>query len=869
MTTLNTMAQTWSDMTQNIVMSNSVLSHPSSRTHGGICGRTKWLYVTLPDGDTIIDPTMGFYRNPPPHAECRWSTDHGRKPATFFDPNHLQMPTRDLTKWDDAKLVKLQVELTEKYWEDMKTLVRPETFEDLYKYFDSATLWMNGAYNLWNLINMLVTEAHRRWPDVLHDWKNTIDIFVNDFLYVRPGFQYNQAVLLQWDGLQDPIELRFDRWFYDEINAGLDLLQQNMVREALICQYTYLTGTEPGVPQYFPCYPRPVVNIPSTAVTNTIEVASQPVAVAPANTAAEQLPIRSASSAPERFMPAASTATKPPVILHTSPPSAPLTRIPEEPATVKSGEMTNNVATEMNDTTAQTKATITEAQKPVPEIVTNIATTPRKSTHRDRKDSNGSTDKLFFNPQLPQPSSEHLTVKGRHLSISSAPNEESEPMLVGADATSQKRIASEAPPTLNSESAQQVTQSLAPGVHAAVKNGRQGPWRGSRKSPPSNGPTQQCPTFNTPMCRPTQSMLHQGPTMGPSPSRPSQQMMPTFGPPNAMAQPPPAFVPNPPNMQPGPTAGSMSHGPPPPQPGMGTCMPPVVPQMGAFQEQLPMAPPQMGQPPFDHAQGPPRNIPPPFMGSQYQGAPIYQPNGYIHRPEHHHHSNIHANGVKPNLGKDFGKRDNRRNSVQSNGSRKVRDDPIHGAIYALGQPRRTSNASSGHRSSIANKFKQDYGRGRSASFCNNSWTTQCQFNDLHEKTFHECPCSRCEEATRSVYIKARGVTTQSFPQRSILKHFAKFAPATVIPQKSSDCAVVYVLSFSSICFRTDGCSNQVYFQISQRCRRHLCSPRSMRQPGQVYSGVGKAELGLVSAVLEALHLTGHVHEPHRPSTPPD
>lgn len=762
-------------------MNNSILSHASSSNQGGICGRTKWLYVTLPDGDTVIDPTMGFYRNPPPNAECRWSTDHGRKAPIFFDPSNLPMPPRKLTKWDDAKLAKLQVELTEKYWEDMKTLVRPETFEDLYKYFDSATLWMNGAYNMWNLINMLVTEAHRRWPDVLHDWKNTIDVFVNDFIHITPGYQYNQAVLLQWDGLQDPIELSFDRWFYDEINTGLDLLQQNMVREALICQYTYLTGTDPTVPQYFPCYPRPVVNMPSTAVNNAIEVASQPVAVVPANTAAGQLPNRSASSAPECFVPTASSPTKQPVILHTSAPSAPLTSIPEEPAIVQTDAKTNNGAVEMNDETAKNEAMATDAQSSVPEIITDKASPLRESILRDRKDSNGSTDKLFFNPQLPQPSSEYLNVKGRHLSISSAPDEESKPMLAGADATSQKRIASEAPPTLNGEPAQQVTQSLGPGVHAAVKIGRQGPWQGSRTFALSNGPTQQRPSCNAPTYRPVQSMLHQGSAMGPSPSHPSQQMMPTFGP-------------NPPSMQPDPTAGFVPRGPPPlHQSGMG--MPPVVQTMSAFQEQLRMAPPPMCQPRFDQTQGPPMNTPPPFMESQHQGAPTYQPNGYIHRPEHYNNGNIHGSGDKSHSRQGSGKRDNRRNSIQSNGSRKIRDDPIHGAIYALRQPRKMSSASLGRRSSVANGFTQDQVKARSAPSCNNAWAHKLSFIDLQIRIFHECSCARCEEASRSIYIKTRGPTDQTDPRGSVLRHFAKLTPAAVRQQKNlGSLLVTYVFA---------------------------------------------------------------------------
>lgn len=737
-------------MTDNLIMMNSSAFHPPSE--GGWIRRTRWTYVKLPNGDTIIDPLMGFYRDPPREALCLWSTNYGRRMPVFFNKNDLRMPWRKLTKWDDEKLLRVGAEYTAKFWSDMRYLVRPDTFEDLYRYFDSATLWMNGAYNMWNLINMLVTQAHERWPAVLADWKACIDSFVQDCLHARPGYEHNLQVLRQWDGEKDMLEhaWSFHDWPYDEINATFDLQQQDMVREALICQYIneyrdQYNAQQCSPPQYYPYYPRPDANMPDVPVMATGEADPHTVIARAGPLVVSSVPINTA-------LPTTPAVTEQEIVSRTArPTSGSLTSIPEELATSKSDAM----ATEASDMTTKTEVIAGNAsQEPIPEIVTKDATPPRDNAIHDRKDSDGSTDRLFFDPQ---PSSGHLEAQSRQLSISSAPGAELEPMLNESDMSAQKRIASEAPPAMSSQPSSKPSQQKPKGKN---KNRKQGSGSESRKEHSGNAP----------MYHPGQQSQQQGlppPHMRPRGPHPSQQVMSTIGPQQGQMPPPTLFPPGQPGMLVGPS-GFMPHNQPPPPPDMPFTRPPMVP----LYDQVPMPPPHVGQSQFGHPnEGPLPTMPymnmhPPFTGPQHRGPVVQQPNSYIQQLEH---QNNHKQGR--------GSLDNRRNSIKSTGSRKVRDDPIHGAVYALPQPRKINHASYNRQSSNTNPAHHT---STGLSSCKNSWFEKSleprHFNRL---LFNDCSCGRCDEATRGVYVRACAPPDPSDPEGNIARHFAKFEPVAV------------------------------------------------------------------------------------------
>lgn len=251
--------------------------------------------------------------------------------------------------------------------------------------------------------------------------------------------------------------------------------------------------------------------------------------------------------------------------------------------------------------------------------------------------------------------------------------------------------------------------------------------------------------------------------MGPPP--PHQQMMPPYGPHNGMQQQPPAgFIPpTPPHGMPPHSNAFTSQGPPPP----GTGMPPMGPPGVPFQNQFTMPQPRMDMPPFNNTQGHPMNAPLQYTTQQNVAVPIYQPNGYIAQSQN-----------KP--GAPNGNRQNsRRGSTNSIASRKLRDDPLHGPVYAM-NPRKNSNASSGRsqrKLSSANP-EQRMPQG-SRTQCVNTQQYQ-QPGSLFEQLYDECPCPRCAEASRSVFVKHDTSSLGENGVRDVLmRYFAAWSPTCV------------------------------------------------------------------------------------------
>lgn len=794
---------TWSNVTQNLVLANTVTSHPSANFQGGWNGRTKWVYVETADGERIIDPVVAFYRDPPPDAKCLWSTDHGRQAPVFFEKHALTLPPRNLILWRDDKLSSVAQQYQQKYWEDLKYLVRPEKFEDLYKYFDSATLWENGAYNLWNLVNMLLTTAHQRWPQVVAEWKHRIDNWVSDYVHVRPGWQHNQAVLREWNGMQDPLELAnaFLDWNYEEVNEILDLQQQDMLREALISQYRVITGVQYSPPQFYPRYPRPAcrminsLNDPTHATIPQPVVATKAIVVActPAKPTSAQLLIPTLPSRSDPDVPSTTAGHNESVAPRQSSPSVPLNSIPEEPSLAITGTRTIDVSDKPSaDSTANTEAEIaltvapTTGSKatreipsqvcqtpmkeatPIPEIATKVVTPPSGTTTiiPDRSISDGGSG--ICKPQ-PQPTSDCHQSQGHKpsLSVSSAPNRDSESLASGTDASSgkRKRVAGDAP---ERKSLQKPTSMTGLGPFDAdkglgVDDGRRGL--------PMHGQMKNKQVGNGAKHRPDQQMQQQGPPpvkLSPHGAHLPQQIQPPFAPTHSIAQIHTQFIPSPSSMIS--DAASFVPGPPPAQSMAPMMRPPIMP----FQDQVPMPAQHHGQPPFDPQFGQPIGMrQPPLMGPQHRAPPMYQDNGYVRQPPYYNNGDSdHFNYMQVR-----GSQGRRRSSAASSLSRsKVRDDPIHGAVYAMGQSRKASRSSSGGRRPSFGPMAHQ-GNANPRLHCRNSWAKDFEY-PLFDQVFNECPCVRCEEASRSVYIKIRGPVRDDVVDM-VKTHFSKYNPIAV------------------------------------------------------------------------------------------
>jgi hypothetical protein len=167
----------------------------------------------------------------------------------------------------------------------------------------------------------------------------------------------------------------------------------------------------------------------------------------------------------------------------------------------------------------------------------------------------------------------------------------------------------------------------------------------------------------------------------------------------------------------------------------------------SFQNQMPMYhSSSMGESQFGHPQPSSTSAATHYIGQQNIGAPMYQPNGYI--PQMQKQAR-HDKGDKKK------RQDDRGDSMNSIGSRnkKIRDDPIHGPVYAL-KSCKDSHIKSGRKSSNSDgstgiKSKQLLSNPNLA--CRNQ-----QVDIRNPKTcfgFVDCPCLRCLKSTRSLYVK--------------------------------------------------------------------------------------------------------------------
>lgn len=723
------MPHEWAILNGNLLVDNSAALMDGS---GGYHHNVRWTYVHM-DGGVIIDPHVGFYRNPPPNAKCRWSTNYGEREPHNFNKNMLTMPGRELWLWNDNKLKTVADQYKQKFWKDLKTLERPKTFLDLYEYFDAGTLWYAGAYNLWNLMNMLVTEAHQRWPAVLDHWKDEIEQWVHGLLYEWEGFEHNQNALQKWDQRGDPlVDVEFNEMF----NVGFDKLgpaETTILRDVLINHFYLLTGQVPhvGLPSY-PYYPRPFDNVatPPVRPPPAVAVSSNGSSSKAIVIASSDIPKRSTTKSPSRQASLHNPREENHSPQQPSPPAS-LTSIPEEagPETVKPCSPAEKIEA--------TKEDVSETA--IPKVVTDAGSVQADPAIRDRKDSNGSLDAMFFHPSQPI----RLEVSDRQLSTRSAPDQPSESML--------GTVAAKKSPAKPHHQKQTPAKSSSPSNLSKFKGkGKQSPWRLQRRSPPRHT---SCPPYH-----PTGATPPRNKNTG----LPSH--VPSAGVPNNLP-PHPGTVSGPPGPPPYPQQGGfLPLGPPPP---FGAGIGPVVGHAMPFQNQLPMQQhPPMGQQNFNQGISP----------QQPMGFPNTTPPFQQHGVQDFQARHNTSNGSFPG-----GQRSSRRNSNASSASRKVRDDPVHGAIYSLREsgPRKNSNGSSSRRPTVV------------GIQCNNTDLQSRPINQLFSQRFRECPCPVCDEATRSIYVKGLTLNPQVHQVREMLfMYFGYLAPLAVMPKRHSHEAVV-------------------------------------------------------------------------------
>ncbi|KAK7716682.1 hypothetical protein SLS63_011107 [Diaporthe eres] len=675
--------------------------------------RTEWYYVRDRNDMMLIDPIVGFYFNPPPNAKCRWSTDNGARPPQPLTKG-IPLPPRNLVLWDDKRLESEAARIREKRWDEMKTLVAPQRFEDLYEYFDSATLYFSGVVNLWNLINLLANDARHNWREVEKQVATECNNWVLDWLEALPGSASNRESLVKWNQKSDILTAVTSQFDWENDLKALDLVGQNFLRECFLYHFERLTGKKPDVARFY-------------------------------THAAESKP----TSARKPMMAAAGTTSKASTI---------------EPQPIKEAE--------------------------------------------DVSESNDRKDKIEDDFLTNQDLADRVQITARQLSSQSTPGERQESMLNPFTNDIPPRAVSATDTAGVSQPAHRLQHTFSERSATIPRNmyGNKASFRGPPRSPQGYGPNrQQIPANMLPFSG-ERSFLQQRAPIGPSKQ---QHMGQAFGPPNnGMQPPPPGFIP------PTSTQGVPSNpdGFPPPAKGlqMDGAMEPILglPTM-EFQNQMPVRPPHMEPPQLSHPEAPHMSMPPQYMGQQNVGVPVYHPmyqaNGYIHQSQ-------------KQLVRDKGNKkrrpDDRRDSINSNGSRsKVRDDPIHGPVYAL-KSRKDSNTPTGPQSS-----NSDGCLVMDSTLPSSKPNLECKNNRQREKYkkvhhyFVDCPCPRCVRASKSLFIRHDKLPVDKV-QPALLQYLGGWGAVKVNVQGEGHASIVVfnsdhdaVRAMQDLCSRPNGGRN--------------------------------------------------------------
>ncbi|KAI1500012.1 hypothetical protein F5X99DRAFT_260760 [Biscogniauxia marginata] len=112
------------------------------------------------------EPPAGFFTNPPKNAKAIFSTCRGTKLFRTVD-NPTQ--ERQGYYWWAAQIQLTCDEIRRNFFSECKYLQPPSNYWDLYQYFDAHDIYHRGAQNLWNVINHLIYENTIVLADLLKD----------------------------------------------------------------------------------------------------------------------------------------------------------------------------------------------------------------------------------------------------------------------------------------------------------------------------------------------------------------------------------------------------------------------------------------------------------------------------------------------------------------------------------------------------------------------------------------------------------------------------------------------------------------------------------------------------------------------------
>ncbi|KAM0202353.1 hypothetical protein ACHAPA_011558 [Fusarium lateritium] len=141
---------------------------------------------------------VGFYNNPRIEAGAVFSTQNGARPFRYVE--HL-LPQRRIHLWSKDEIQSVCNSLRKLYWENMKMMRKPYSWDSLWLYFDACDIYNYGALNLWNVLSQLFDENRLIYVDVAKEKAIETGRWADQWL----GGGDNYKKLLQWDETKGPV----------------------------------------------------------------------------------------------------------------------------------------------------------------------------------------------------------------------------------------------------------------------------------------------------------------------------------------------------------------------------------------------------------------------------------------------------------------------------------------------------------------------------------------------------------------------------------------------------------------------------------------------------------------------------------------
>ncbi|KAF4978495.1 hypothetical protein FZEAL_5141 [Fusarium zealandicum] len=141
---------------------------------------------------------IGFFTNPRTNARAIFSTLNGQRQFRRLD--HL-LPRRRIHLWTADEIQSVCNSLRKVFWDHMKTMQQPYSWDSLWTYFDAFDLYHYGAMNLWNVVKTLCDENAIIYTDLTKELAIHIGHWADGWL----ASEANQKKLLKWDGTHGPL----------------------------------------------------------------------------------------------------------------------------------------------------------------------------------------------------------------------------------------------------------------------------------------------------------------------------------------------------------------------------------------------------------------------------------------------------------------------------------------------------------------------------------------------------------------------------------------------------------------------------------------------------------------------------------------